>query len=43
MSADAALNEIENNKGTQFDPEIADTFTRIEEPRISDSKKRGKK
>ncbi|MFH1926022.1 MAG: HD domain-containing phosphohydrolase [Chloroflexota bacterium] len=39
MSADAALNEIENNKGTQFDPEIADTFTRIEESRISNLNK----
>jgi HD-GYP domain-containing protein (c-di-GMP phosphodiesterase class II) len=40
MNADAALNEIEHNKGTQFDPEIADTFTRIEESRVSDSKKK---
>jgi len=39
MSADAALDEIARHKGTQFDPEIADTFTRIKESRISISKK----
>lgn len=39
MSADAAHGEIERNKGTQFDPEIADAFNKIEEPRISNSKK----
>jgi response regulator RpfG family c-di-GMP phosphodiesterase len=40
MSPSAALDEIENNKGTQFDPEIADTFAKIQESRISDSKKK---
>jgi len=39
MSADAAREEIGRNKGTQFDPEIADSFTRIEESRISIAKK----
>jgi HD-GYP domain-containing protein (c-di-GMP phosphodiesterase class II) len=34
MSAGAARNEIEHSKGTQFDPEIADTFNRIEESHV---------
>jgi putative nucleotidyltransferase with HDIG domain len=38
MSPDAALSQIESNKGTQFDPEIADIFTKIEGSRISSSK-----
>ena len=40
MSADAALYEIERNKGNQFDPEIANAFTKIEESHISISKTR---
>jgi len=43
LSAAAALNEIERNKGAQFDPEIAATFTRIEESRISISNKKARK
>jgi len=43
MSADDARHEIERNKGAQFDPKIADTFTRIEKSRISISKKRKRK
>jgi len=39
MSAGAARNEIKRNKGKQFDPEIADTFTRIEESHISNLNK----
>jgi len=39
MSADAARDEIARHKGTQFDPEIADTFNHIREPDISDSGK----
>ena len=29
LSAEAAIQEIINGKGTQFDPEIADIFLRI--------------
>lgn len=39
MSADAARDEIVRHKGTQFDPEIADTFNNIKEPDIADSDK----
>jgi putative nucleotidyltransferase with HDIG domain len=43
MSANAARHEIERNKGSQFDPEIAATFTRIEESRIPTSKTKARK
>ena len=39
MSAEVAHGEIERNKGTQFDPEIADTFNNIKETDIADSDK----
>ena len=39
MSADAARDEIERNKGNQFDPEIASAFTKIEESSTPSSKK----
>jgi response regulator RpfG family c-di-GMP phosphodiesterase len=39
MSADAARDEIARHKGTQFDPEIADTFNSIKEPYIAYSGK----
>ncbi len=43
MSANAARHEIERHKGSQFDPEIAATFTRIEESRIPASKTKARK
>ncbi len=43
MSANAARHEIERHKGSQFDPEIAATFTRIEESRIPTSKTKARK
>jgi response regulator RpfG family c-di-GMP phosphodiesterase len=43
MSANAARHEIERHKGSQFDPEIAAIFTRIEESRIPTSKTKARK
>ncbi|MBL7125804.1 MAG: response regulator [Dehalococcoidales bacterium] len=43
MSADAARHEIERNQGTQFDPEITATFTRIKEPHIPTPKTKARK
>ena len=42
MSNGAACHEIERNKGSQFDPEIASAFISIEKSRTSISKKRKK-